>query len=84
MATTPSLGTAHVHRTPVDWIAGALVIIGALNWGLIGLVQLDVVAAIFGSGTVPARIIYVLVGISGIYCLVRAFMPPKSGRVAST
>ncbi|MDR7008972.1 DUF378 domain-containing protein [Paraburkholderia strydomiana] len=83
MATAPSPGTVHVHRTPVDWIAGALVIIGALNWGLIGLLQLDVVAAIFGSGTVPTRAVYVLVGISGIYCLVRAFMPPKSGPVAS-
>ncbi|APA90637.1 DUF378 domain-containing protein (plasmid) [Paraburkholderia sprentiae WSM5005] len=83
MATTPSLGTAQVHRTPLDWIAGTLVIIGALNWGPIGLLQLDVVAAIFGSGTVPTRIVYVLVGIAGIYCLVRAFMPPKSGPVAS-
>lgn len=84
MATAPSPGTAHVYRTPVDWIAGALDIIGALNWGLVGLLQLNVVAAIFGSGTVPTRVVYVLVAISGIYCRVRAFMPPRSGPVAST
>lgn len=44
----------------------ALVIIGALNWLLIGVFKFDLVAALFGSMSVISRIIYALVGISGI------------------
>ena len=48
MPTVTSQGTV-THRNPVDWIAGALVmIIGALNWGLVGAAQFDLVAAILG------------------------------------
>jgi len=45
-----------------------LAIIGALNWFLVGVAQLDLVALIFGgAGAVVARIIYILVGIAGIW-----------------
>ena len=47
-------------------IALALVIIGALNWLLIGVFKFDLVAAIFGTMSAFSRIIYTLVGISGI------------------
>lgn len=47
-------------------IAFVLVIIGALNWGLVGLANIDLVAMIFGAGTPIARAVYVIVGISGI------------------
>lgn len=51
-------------------IALILVIIGAINWGLIGFFNYDLVAAIFGGQqSVIARIIYSLVGISGLYAL---------------
>ncbi len=43
-----------------------ITIIGAVNWGLIGLLDFDLVAMIFGSGTLFSRIIYTLVGICGI------------------
>lgn len=57
-------------------IALALVIIGAVNWGLIGLFQFDLVATIFGGqGAVLSRIIYTLVGISGLICLSLLFAP---------
>lgn len=46
-----------------------LVIIGALNWGLVGFFNFDLVAAIFGEMTAFTRIIYALVGISAIYLL---------------
>ena len=46
--------------------AYGLVLIGALNWGLVGLFGFDLVAAIFGDMTVMSRIIYSLVGISAI------------------
>ncbi|WP_244818096.1 DUF378 domain-containing protein [Caballeronia sp. Lep1P3] len=77
MPTITNKGTVGAHRSPVDWIAGALVIIGALNWGLVGLMQFDLVAAIFGAGSPGARIVYVLVGLAGLYSLVRAFMPAR-------
>ena len=47
-------------------IAYALVLIGALNWGLVGLFGFDLVAAIFGEMSVMSRIVYSLVGISAI------------------
>lgn len=51
-------------------IALILVIIGALNWGLVGLFSFDLVAWISGgAGTVIARIIYVLVALAGVWCI---------------
>ncbi len=50
-----------------DIIAAALVIIGGLNWGLVGFFDFDLVAAIFGPMSAISRVIYVLVGISALY-----------------
>jgi hypothetical protein len=50
-------------------IALALVVIGGINWGLVGLFDLDLVAALFGGVEVLANLIYVLVGVAAIYCL---------------
>jgi hypothetical protein len=56
--------------TAIRRIALALAIIGAINWGLIGLFRFDLVAAIFGGQTAGfSRLIYTLVGISGLICL---------------
>ena len=53
----------------LDWIAMVLLIIGGLNWGLIGLFDADVVATIFGHMSVLARLVYLLVGLSGLYMI---------------
>jgi uncharacterized membrane protein YuzA (DUF378 family) len=53
----------------LDWIALILIIIGGLNWGLVGAFKFDLVAAIFGSLSAVARIVYILVGLSAIYTL---------------
>lgn len=53
----------------LDTIALILIIIGAINWGLIGFFQFDLVSSLFGQMTVFTRIIYSAVGISGIYAL---------------
>ena len=54
----------------LDRIALILVIIGALNWGSIGLFQFDLVAAVFGGqGAILARVIYTLVAIAGVWCV---------------
>ena len=51
-------------------IVGLLVGIGALNWGLVGLFQVDLVARLLGEMTGPARAVYVLIGIAGLLKLV--------------
>ena len=51
----------------IDKIALLLIIIGAINWGLIGLFKFDLVAAIFGNMTLLSRIVYSLVGVSGLW-----------------
>ncbi len=51
----------------IDKIALVLIIIGAINWGLIGLLNFNLVEMIFGQMTIISRIIYALVGISGIW-----------------
>ena len=48
-------------------LALIIMVIGALNWGLIGLFHFDLVAALFGSMTTFSRIVYALVGIAGIW-----------------
>lgn len=53
----------------LDYIALILVVIGAINWGLIGFFSFDLVKAIFGDMTLVSRIIYALVGVSGLYAL---------------
>ena len=53
----------------LDIILLALVIIGAINWGLIGFFRFDLVACIFGNMSWISRIIYALIGISGLYIL---------------
>ena len=54
----------------LDRISLILVVIGALNWGSIGLFQFDIVAWIFGGqGAVISRIVYTLVALAGVWCL---------------
>lgn len=53
----------------IDYIALALVVIGAINWGLIGFFGFDLVRVIFGDMSLLSRIIYALVGICGLYAL---------------
>ncbi len=56
----------------LDWIALTLLIIGGINWGLVGLFNVDLVAAIFGQMTMLSRVVYGLVGLSAVYGIVLA------------
>jgi len=47
-----------------------LVIIGGLNWGLVGFLNFDLVATLFGDGTTISRVVYGLVGLAALYMLV--------------
>lgn len=53
----------------IDYIALVLVIIGAVNWALIGIFQLDLVRVIFGDMSILSRTIYTIVGICGLYAI---------------
>ncbi len=53
----------------IDKIALVLVIIGAIVWGIIGIFNFNVVDAIFGVGSIISKIIYILVGISGLWAI---------------
>lgn len=57
----------------MDIFALVIIIIGALNWGLIGLFQFDLIVAIFGAASVVSRIIYTLVGLAGIWGITLLF-----------
>ena len=75
MATTQDCNASSNNTTrftvfnAVDWVALILVIVGGINWGLIGAFQFDLVAAIFGVMSSVIRIAYVLVGIVAVYCI---------------
>ncbi len=63
----------------LGWIAMILVIVGGLNWGLVGGFKFDLVATIFGAMTALSRIVYILVGLSALYMLMNVFsMDEKS------
>ncbi|MDO8632942.1 MAG: DUF378 domain-containing protein [Candidatus Wildermuthbacteria bacterium] len=56
-------------------IALLLVVVGALNWGLVGFLGMDLVAKIFGDMTSITKIVYIVVGLAGVYVAVT--MLPK-------
>ena len=62
------------HLSSLDWICMVLLIVGGINWGFIGFFNFDLVAAIFGPMSAASRIVYALVGLSGIYI---AFISPS-------
>ena len=63
----PNKGGKHMKSNGLDYTALVITIIGAVNWGLIGLFRFDLVAFLFGNLSWLSRIVYVLVGICGLY-----------------
>ena len=55
------------HKNILDWLALVLLIAGGLNWGLVGLFGIDVVSSIFGPGSTISRVIYIAIGVAGIW-----------------
>jgi uncharacterized membrane protein YuzA (DUF378 family) len=62
-------GGIHMRNKTLDCIVLTIVIIGAINWGLIGFFNFNLVALIFGSMSWISRIIYALVGLGGLYLI---------------
>nr|WP_202796218.1 DUF378 domain-containing protein [Caldalkalibacillus thermarum] len=68
----------------VDRLALILIIIGAINWGLIGFFQFDLVAAIFGGQAAwLSRIVYAIVGIAGLYAISLLFRDREAAAKSS-
>lgn len=55
----------------IDAIAWIILIVGGLNWGLVGAFDVDLVAKIFGAGTLWARVVYMVVGLSAVYQIIQ-------------
>ena len=72
---------------PIDILAVVLVVVGALNWGLVAIAEFDLVAAIggleFGETSAFTRVIYALVGLAGVWVAVRAASLLRTDRPAS-
>ncbi|RSZ55550.1 DUF378 domain-containing protein [Massilia atriviolacea] len=55
------------HFSVLDWAAMVLMIVGGINWGLVGTVEFDLVAALFGERSGWSRLVYAVVGIASLY-----------------
>ena len=53
----------------LDWLAYILVIVGSINWGLVGFFQYNLVWSVLGQGTTATQLLYDLVGLAGVYML---------------
>ena len=70
-----------MNQSPLDRLALIIVIIGALNWLLIGLFQYDLVAAIFGGvASFISRTVYTIVGLAGLYSISLLFREREPAR----
>ena len=56
-------------KSPLDFIAAILAIVGAINWGLVGVFDYNLVTHLFGSMPMVVKVVYGLVGLSGVYAL---------------
>lgn len=76
-------GVTTMKMTWIDWIVMILIVVGGLNWGLVGFFQYDLVATIFGDESTMARIVYDLVGLAALYQIVRVVMMGGAKKTAT-
>ena len=60
----------------VDWVAWVFVVLGAVNWGLLGVSRINLVESLVGTGAL-AQVVYILIGLSGVYVLWMALSKKK-------
>ena len=65
------------NLSALDWLALILVLVGGLNWGLVGILNFDLVATIFGTMSLLSRIVYSVVGLATIYMIAMAMKLAK-------
>ena len=64
----------------LEWISLILVIIGAINWGFLGIFEFNLVAALFGELSALSRVVYILVGIAAVYIIVDGLVRSSKAR----
>lgn len=64
----------------LGWLSFILVVVGGLNWGLVGFFQYDLVASIFGADSTLAVIVYDLVGLGAVYMIISALMSKEESQ----
>lgn len=67
----------------IHLVALVLVVIGAINWGLVGAAQFNLVDAIFGAGSAMSRVVYAVVGLAGLVLIATTFMMHQPSRRSS-
>lgn len=67
--TSVNKSTSANKLSALGWVAMVLLIVGGVNWGLVGLFSFDLVAALFGPMSLVSRVIYALVGVSALYSI---------------
>jgi uncharacterized membrane protein YuzA (DUF378 family) len=67
-----------MKRNGFLWVTLVLVLVGGLNWGLIGFAHFDLVATVLGNMSALSRIVYALVGLSAVVEILALFMRPAS------
>lgn len=66
----------------LDFVAGALVVVGGLNWGLVGALEFNLVDSLFGVGSVLSKIVYVVVGVAALYMIYTLYKLASSPKPA--
>ncbi len=67
-----------MKRNALLWVTLVLVLVGGLNWGLVGFLHFDLVAAVLGKMSTLSRIVYALVGLSAVVEILALFRRPAS------
>ena len=61
-----------IQKNTIGMVVGILLVVGGLNWGLIGLFNLDIIATIFGgTAALGSKVVYILVGLAAVYKLAK-------------
>lgn len=80
-STTTPLRPAQASRlNALDWLSLVLMIIGGINWGLVGALDLDIVASLLGLGSMASRVVYMLVGLAALYGVILMARLGRSAR----
>lgn len=72
-----SVSSSKMKMSSLQMLSWVVITVGALNWGLVGLFNINLAEMLFGSGTMLTQIVYILVGLSGVYSVWGMFMMSK-------
>jgi uncharacterized protein len=62
----------------LDWVAWIILLVGGLNWGMVGLFDFNLVSALFGAVAIIERLVYIVVGLSALYFIYKAATMKKT------